>query len=152
MQSALWTVEDVKNGDCLPFNLGELKPLATMHEAQSAEHDADSPTPPSAPLELTAALQAAYIKMGSEKAFVSWAQKNPNMVYPMIAKLGITNIAKVEAPPTKTLDSIPDEELAAMPSLMLKRLLLASANIETQSALDYASSMCNTKAADIEGL
>lgn len=127
MRNALWTAEDVKNGDCSPLDLGELKPLSTMNEVLSAENNAPPTEGDNTQLELTSALQAAYVKMGSEKSFVAWAQKNPNLVYPMIAKLGIAQVAKTVAPPLKTLDDYSDDEIEAMSSNDLKRLLLEAA-------------------------
>jgi hypothetical protein len=136
MLNAAWTIDDVKNGDCAPTDLGSLKPLSMLHEEQVEPVEQFSST--EQPLELSSALQAAYTKMGSEKAFVAWAQKNPNLVYPMIAKLGIANIAKIEPLPTKTLEEISEAELQLLPSNTIKRLLLASIQIKTKPDLDQA--------------
>ena len=95
------------------------------------EDPSDTPS-----LDLQSALQAAYKKMGSEKAFVEWAKKNPNLVYPMIAKLGIAQVAKTSPPTLPNLDDITEEDIATLPSDQLKLILLKSVGITKKSELD----------------
>ena len=101
-----YQIEDVVEGRCTMDQVGTPKP----------EDPSDTPS-----LDLQSALQAAYKKMGSEKAFVEWAKKNPNLVYPMIAKLGIAQVAKESAPPLPDLEALTDEQIASMSSNDLKR-------------------------------
>ncbi len=118
-----YQIEDVVEGRCTMDQVGTPKP----------EDSSDTPS-----LDLQSALQAAYKKMGSEKAFVEWAKKNPNLVYPMIAKLGIAQVAKTSPPTLPNLDDITDEQVATLSSNELKRILLNSVEIKTGKQLDDA--------------
>lgn len=116
-----YQIEDVVEGRCTMDQVGTPKPLAPES---------------SAPLDLQGALQSAYIKMGSEKAFTDWAKKNPSLVYPMIAKLGIAQVAKESAPPLPDLEALTDEQIATMSSTDLKRCLLNYMEVKTGKQLD----------------
>lgn len=117
-----YQIEDVVEGRCTMDQVGTPKP----------EDSSDTPS-----LDLQSALQAAYKKMGSEKAFVEWAKKNPNLVYPMIAKLGIAQVAKTSPPALPNLEELTDEDIATLSSDDLKRIFLkGTLGITKKSELD----------------
>ena len=117
-----YQIEDVVEGRCTMDQVGTPKP----------EDSSDTPS-----LDLQSALQAAYKKMGSEKAFVEWAKKNPNLVYPMIAKLGIAQVAKTSPPTLPNLEELTDEDIATLSSDDLKRIFLkGTLGITKKSELD----------------
>lgn len=116
-----YQIEDVVEGRCTMDQVGTPKP-----ESQES----------SSPLDLQAALQSAYIKMGSEKAFTEWAKKNPSLVYPMIAKLGIAQVAKTAPPSLPNIEDLTDEDIATMSTVDLKRIALKAVGITKKSELE----------------
>ena len=122
--SNIWTAEEALSGFCNLDDVGSPKP-PNNSSPQSVT-----------PLDLQSALQAAYKKMGSEKNFVDWAAKNPGLVYPQMIKMGIAITAKTAPPTLPKLNDLTDEQITALSSADLKRVLLNWAEIQTTEQLD----------------
>ena len=97
--------------------VGSPKPVAPAPEI----------APPTEGESFTDWLSDAFQGMGGKTGFVSYAKANPNTVWPLLLKNGLAAFLKEDATKLKTLDDYSNEELEAMSSNDLKRLLLEAA-------------------------
>jgi hypothetical protein len=121
----VWTNADVKAGRCTKDEV--LSPRHPPFQRQVPPEDYIPPSYDDEIVNLTdpKVQQELFNHMGGMANFKKWAANNRETVYPLIMKMGLTQLAKAapELPPD--LNAIPDADLENMSSLELKRLLLA---------------------------
>ena len=105
-----WSAIDQLNGLCTKDQVGSTKP----------EGFGESGT-----VDMESALEAAYARMGGNAAFTEWAADNPGMVYPLMIKLGLTELSKRET--ERPLHEYSNEELEVMSTAELARLMVGGA-------------------------
>ena len=122
--SNIWTAEEALSGFCNLDDVGSPKP-----PNNSSPQSVTTP-------DMADGLAQAYAKMGGDASFTEWATKNPALVYPQMLKMGIAITAKTAPPTLPKLNDLTDEQITALSSADLKRVLLNWAEIQTTEQLD----------------
>lgn len=136
MRSALWTAEDVKNGDCSPLDLGELKPLSTMNEALSAPPEPE-PIDAATQADIMETLVAGSVTPQTQAKFNKWADANPGSYFPLLAKYNLAKNMKEGPKALPKLEELTDDDIATLSSDDLKRIFLkGTLGITKKSELD----------------
>lgn len=117
-----FTYDDYKNGLCDASQVGSAK-----HEAPNTMDE----TPTGSISDQTEALLQ---RLGFEK-FVKWAEANPGVIFPILAKQGVALMAKDQPSKLPDLDSLSPADLEAYSSSDLKLMLLKSVGITKKSEI-----------------
>lgn len=137
-----WTQADAQAGRCMAEEIGTSRfpPYAALippadYGPPEIEDEVEDAAESEGPLNLVDALNAAHAHMGGRKAFLAWAAKNPQAVYPIMLKMGVAQVAKDEPAKLPDLDTLSPADIATLSSADLKRILLKSAGVTKKSDL-----------------
>jgi len=121
--STNWTVQDVLNGDC------------EMDQVGSAKHEVPSASPEDPVGSISDQTEALLQRLGFEK-FVKWAEANPGVIFPILAKQGVALMAKEQPKSLPDLDTLSPKDLEVYSSNDIKLMLLKSAGVSKKSEID----------------
>jgi hypothetical protein len=121
-----YQIDDVVAGRCTLEQVGTPKPEVILE--------------PSAKDQILEDLVANSITPKTQAGFNKWAEQNPSLYYPMLAKHNLARLAKEQSPSLPKLEELSLADLNAYSSADIKRMLLNSVGITTkdqaQAALD----------------
>lgn len=121
-----YQIEDVIAGRCTIDQVGTPKPQAALD--------------PNTKDQILEDLVANSITPKTQAGFNKWAESNPGLYYPMLAKYNLARLAKEEAPKLPDISTLTPENVKTYSSAELRVMLLNSAGIHTkdqaQDALD----------------
>ena len=113
-----WSTLDAKQGRCSSEAVG------TKRQAPSTTQN----------LNVREVVQRALNLMGEDDQLSAYLAERHDIMAPLVAKLGLSDITKEQEAPVD-FEKIPDEDLLAMTSADLKRILLQSGGITKKSQL-----------------
>ena len=121
-----YSIDDHFKNQCTMDQVGSAKPVvpSTKREAPSTTQN----------LNVREVVQRALNLMGEDDQLSAYLAERHDIMAPLVAKLGLSDITKEQEPPVD-FEKIPDEDLLAMTSADLKRILLQSGGITKKSQL-----------------
>lgn len=87
-------------------------------------------------------LAGAFQGMGGKAGFIAYAKANSNAVWPLLIKNGLAAFLKEDVKP-KTIYDLSDEDILNMDTLELKKIFLASKDIDPPPGHEPRCPHCN---------
>lgn len=141
---AVFTKQDFLDGKCLHSEIGtEAEPRWSTLDAKQGRCTPEAVgtkrmvLPTTQNLNVREVVQRALNLMGEDDQLSAYLAERHDIMAPLVAKLGLSDITKEQEPPVE-FEKIPDEVLLTMSTVELKRVLLASEGITKQSQLSDA--------------
>lgn len=117
-----FTYDDYKNGHCDASQVG------------SAKQEVPSTSPEEPVGSISDQTEALLQRLGFEK-FAKWAEANPGVIFPILAKQGVALMAKEQPVRLPDLDTLSPKDLEVYSSNDIKLMLLKSVGVTKKSDL-----------------